>query len=1515
MSILPFTPPPGSLCRRLFALYAIARLFFFAAGNLTAADPLTTIRFTGTFVDHPSAGRTIFYNYDGGIQSQVNNYGNIPSYTTTVPASSQISWFDPEGAPLQGDGRYADHRRSTGPFVLNAVYYTAPNHLVTVPVGTVHFTNGIADDAWLGGGQSGMIAATGRWAAAKLTSLDERRMKTAGDPVQLGTGAAVASRRLFTFHGARDWEFRISYNSALAAAQDVPGAIGFGWSHPFEAKVVSSGANRIVQWGPTHSNSFSPQTNDPSSFVSADEGTQYDRLTTLTGGGWRLLRRDQSSLRFDAAGRLVEDVDPHGRKLVVAYDGSGRIASITEPISNTRLTFTYAYATIRVETITDGTGAVVALAYNSGQVLNRIVNQNGKAVDFLYDANRGLLKTTDHLGAIVSSNTYDGAGRVVLQDDGRADNQKLALGYVEQGLPGSTSYADSDIGRTVPMFLPVPGQVALSSFTGLDGVAVNYTLDSNGRLASATRAGLTTTATYDAAGNLATLVDPNGQVTKVTPGIVVAANDRSGRGTLYRFDAGYRLLSATDAAGGKTEYRYDAHGNVIEIIDPLLRSTRFGYDAQGNVVQVTDPAGLVSRYEYDARNNLAAATDSLGHRTSWTYDALNNPVSSTDATGGTIRWTYDANSLPLTITLPGGGQYRLTYTLGRLAEIVDPAGVSSRFGYDADGRVSFVEDAAGNRTRYGFDPIGNLVEVTDPRGGVTRIAYDHRNRRTRLEEPTGAASTYDYDEDGNLDAVTDGLGQVTRYVRDGEGRVESIEDPSGRKVNLAYDVAGRTCGLTNGEGETIRITFNAAGEETAMVDPSGAVTSVDRDDRGLPSALRSATGEIQTFLRDALGRSIGLRDATGLEATWHRDALGRVVDAIDPGGLTASTRFDADGNPTALVNPLLAQTDLLHDAAGKLTGLRTPEGRGFSIGYDARGLVRERILPSGERTTVQRDQNGRVASQADSLGTITYERDLAGRIVAIGEADRVAHYAYDAAGRMTDFTDGDGNHIAYAYDEAGRLLRLTYQDGKTVSYDYDRAGRLTKVTDWDERVTKYVYDSKGQVVELLRPNGTREQLSYDATGHILGIADLQPDGSTPLFSGTYAYDLGGKLTRVDEAPVVETISPPLLQTCDRDNRLLSHNGSPAVVDADGDLRSITVNSTLNEFSYDVRRRLIQAGNLRYTYDAENRRIAVDDVGATSRFVVDRRITPDRVLTRLNPDGSRTNYVYGLGLLYECSGAELRYYHFDRRGDTRALTDATGKVTGRLSYGPYGEPASRQGADGVLFQFCGQHGVQTDPNGLTYHRARYYHPLLRRFLSEDSMLGSVTSPLGLNRFAYTRGDPVSTIDPRGLYDEDVHHDLTYSLAVRAGFSREAAETIAASDQDVDDYWRSSPYYLPKARELFHFTTTERREEMLKDALESGDLSKFGWYLHAEQDHYAHQRGETAPDGEPYSPLFGHVIPGPVVDRTAARPELAVAMAEDTYRRLREFYEATTGNISCDDWANIAPVIAHFVRIER
>jgi hypothetical protein len=45
-------------------------------------------------------------------------------------------------------------------------------------------------------------------------------------------------------------------------------------------------------------------------------------------------------------------------------------------------------------------------------------------------------------------------------------------------------------------------------------------------------------------------------------------------------------------------------------------------------------------------------------------------------------------------------------------------------------------------------------------------------------------------------------------------------------------------------------------------------------------------------------------------------------------------------------------------------------------------------------------------------------------------------------------------------------------------------------------------------------------------------------------------------------------------------------------------------------------------------------------------------------------------------------------------------------------------------------------------------ARYYDPLVGRFVQADTWLGEVGNPQSLNRYVYVENDPVNSVDPSG-----------------------------------------------------------------------------------------------------------------------------------------------------------------------
>ncbi|MDO8543894.1 MAG: colicin D domain-containing protein [Opitutaceae bacterium] len=1282
---------------------------------------------------------------------------------------TNVAWVHADGMPVQGDARYTNY---TGAIYAYYTYYAAPNRPMRKLVLGASFVGGSATTVQPGdpGANTGTAATAKRQASGNWFT-------TILGPIELATGAESFSRPLFAFDGARPWRFALSYHSVLAASQSEVDDLGFGWSHPFQTRVRASGSDLVLESSRSRSNTFNPKPGVPGVYVSTEDAVRYDTLTVQSGGGWLLSRRDQSSLLFNGSGRLTEDRDPNGRKLVLTYT-SDRLSRIEDPVSATRLDLAYD-GNGRVSTLTDATSAVVSFTYTSG-LLTKITNQNGKDTSFTYNADRGLLTLTDHLGNVLTTNTYDSSGRVRQQEDG-IPGSPAQLSWAETALPGNVLYAPSDTAQALPLVASIPGWLSVSSFVGLNGQTVSYSYDAQGRLSSASNGTQSASVAYGADGNIASVTDPANSTTTVAPGIVVTATDRTGKVSTYTFNPDFRLRSVRNAANETTTYTYDTQGNVTSIVDPLGASVQFTYDSNGNVLTRTDEAGKVTTFTYDARNNLLTSTDPANKTTTRTYDAANNVLTVTDALSRTTTWTYDTNSLPLTMTLPGMGVYTYVYTAGRLTQVTDPNGVITKYGYNANGWLLFREDATLKRVTRTYDPVGNVLTVTNGLNQTTTYTYDHRNRQLSVTTADGAVTSYTYDHNNNVASVTDPLGKVTLRTYDGEDRLKTVTTPDpdpaqtgpGRDplvVTFNYDDAGRLKESVAPDGKMTKYEYDGAGRLKAGEDPLGRRATTTYDTRGLPVAFSDPLSRVTTYTYDDLGRRVMASDPLNRTTTFAYDALHRLTGATDPASVVTGQGFDVDGNRTSLTNGANHPTIFGFDVGGRLTSATTPEGRSTGQTYNSRDLPLAVTEPSGEATTFAYDDAMRLSSLTDPLGVVSYTRDAMGRTLTVVEGTKTLTREYDLAGRLTKFVDGGGNVLRYSYDPIGRLTKLTYPDLKEVTYAYDAAGRLQAVTDWASRVTTYTYDDVGRLMQTQRANGTKQVRTYDAAGQLMQLREMAADGVTIIHANdAVTYDVAGQLIGETLTPALAPALYSAAQTFDRDNRLLTHNGAATSFDADGNLLSIASGVVPSSYAYDARNRLTAAGGLSYGYDAENRRVAVTDAASVTTFVVNPNASPDQVLVRTGPDGTRTFYVYGLGLLHEETGAVVRYYHYDRRGDTVALTDGAGAVTDRVGYGVYGEMVTRTGTTATPFLFNGRWGVQTDANGIYYHRARYYHPTLRRFLNQDIVLGQIAGSASLNRFAYANGNPVSLIDPFGLAAKDVLTDGEYWNQVHANVS--------------------------------------------------------------------------------------------------------------------------------------------------
>jgi RHS repeat-associated protein len=100
--------------------------------------------------------------------------------------------------------------------------------------------------------------------------------------------------------------------------------------------------------------------------------------------------------------------------------------------------------------------------------------------------------------------------------------------------------------------------------------------------------------------------------------------------------------------------------------------------------------------------------------------------------------------------------------------------------------------------------------------------------------------------------------------------------------------------------------------------------------------------------------------------------------------------------------------------------------------------------------------------------------------------------------------------------------------------------------------------------------------------------------------------------------------------------------------------------------------------------------------------------------------------------------DVTYLHGDHLGSASLTTSAR--------YLPFGGTRWESGSTPTDFQFTGQR--KEAGFGLYDYHARYYDPLIGRFVSADSIVPSAGKPQAFNRYSYVFNNPLKYVDPSG-----------------------------------------------------------------------------------------------------------------------------------------------------------------------
>ncbi len=122
------------------------------------------------------------------------------------------------------------------------------------------------------------------------------------------------------------------------------------------------------------------------------------------------------------------------------------------------------------------------------------------------------------------------------------------------------------------------------------------------------------------------------------------------------------------------------------------------------------------------------------------------------------------------------------------------------------------------------------------------------------------------------------------------------------------------------------------------------------------------------------------------------------------------------------------------------------------------------------------------------------------------------------------------------------------------------------------------------------------------------------------------------------------------------------------------------------------------------------------------------------------------YTFGGQKVAMRQGSEVYYLGGDHLGSTSLTTDSAGGVVSEVRYLPYGEVRWSNGTSVTDFGFTSQRNEASF--GLLDYNARYYSPVLGRFVSPDTIVPDPLSSGGFNRYRYTRNNPLRYTDPSG-----------------------------------------------------------------------------------------------------------------------------------------------------------------------
>lgn len=846
-------------------------------------------------------------------------------------------------------------------------------------------------------------------------------------------------------------------------------------------------------------------------------GSPAGEFSTMsrTASGWGRRYPDGTTIMFDASGYQTSSQDRFANTTSYAYS-SGRLSSITDPvgqvISVSPASGSYAITVPagRVSTVTlDGSGRVASiqdpvggyplsgmLFDGSGVRLTQWTDRRGGVWNVAYDCSYHVATT------MAPTIIADGVSKRPLTQSAHVDAQTSACALT---LPASAVAAANSSAWTRDA-RNVPTTYFVDPF-----FAPTRIIDSLGRVTIITR---------DTASRVTRVQTPSGHIVASTwtgANLTRTVDSTTGRAINYTYDTRYNLLTSVSGHTPSVVNYLNAAGSLIDSTKVAgAAATKIKYDARGRDTLTIDPEGHTTRRTFGAAvwDNASSVEIGVGHKTTYSYDNAGRLELTVDALSNTARTTYDALNRPRWTVGPRGDSTFFAYDSLYLWKVTDAVHQVYQYDRNALGWVETARDPALRTTTNAYDANGNLTATTNRRGQTVTSSYDALGRPSQLGVDPQRTTTFSYDPADRWLTASNGTSLDTIKLDVAGRRMVEIARRLGQRLvdsseyDDTLDVRVAVTQPNLGYSGFVRLGYDASYQLSSLL-TGGWYTNIGSNaDRnastlGFPSGVTQANSYSADHSKSLVSFTpAGSAVDQAFQVGTHEDSLGRVTTRFHYADTSRVYSYDQAGQLTGYYDQILGGRSCHKDpdqgiVCGYFNQTFLP---GESYSYD---LV-------GNRTDggVSIDPGNRV--RAFQGFTLTYDADgNLVRKVKAGVADDSLEW--NALGELTRVWRSGIVVAEFTYDGFGRRVTKT-ASGVVTNYQWDDDHVVAELDGAGNAIARYAFYPGVDKPHSVTTSAGTFVMATETPGNVIG---LMPYTSNSV-SAQYSYKPFGAMERNDQ---------------------------------------------------------------------------------------------------------------------------------------------------------------------------------------------------------------------------------------------------------------------------------------------------------------------------------------------------------------------------------------------------------------